>query len=87
MIGNNKFFPNYEMAIDLLPIPVFCLAGEHDMKSPLNVYQRSAQFREKKDARYSSIPGGGHFPWVENFEEFSKVLQRIEKEVFSPTGR
>lgn len=82
-VGNNGFFPSYETAIDLRPIPVFCLSGEHDLITPLAVYQRSEKFKEKKDARYSSIPGGGHFPWVENFQEVSGVLQRIEKAVFS----
>jgi pimeloyl-ACP methyl ester carboxylesterase len=82
-IGNDKFFSNYEMAIDLRPIPVFCLAGERDIITPMNIYQRSAQFKEKKDAQYFSIPGGGHFPWVENFQEVSSVLQRIEERVFS----
>jgi len=87
LIGDNHFFPNYEMAIDLLPLPVFCLAGEHDIITPLNIYQRSTQFKEKNDVRYFSIPGGGHFPWVENFQEVSRVLQRIEKEVFSAPSR
>lgn len=87
LIGNNHFFPNYEMAIDLLPIPVFCLAGERDIITPMNVYQRSAQFKKKTDARYFSIPGGGHFPWVENFQEVSTVLQRIERQVFSAPSR
>lgn len=80
--GNNKFFPGYEMAIDLRPIPVFCLTGEHDVITPMNVYQRSARFKEKSDARYFTIPGGGHFPWVENFQEVSSVLRRIEEQVF-----
>jgi len=87
LAGNNEFFPSYGMAIDLRPIPVFCLAGEHDLITPMGVYQRSAQFKEKADARYFSIPGGGHFPWVENFQEVSSVLQRIEKEVFSAPSR
>lgn len=87
LIGNNNFFSNYEMAIDLRPIPVFCLAGERDIITPMNIYQRSAQFKEKKDARYFPIPGGGHFPWVENFQEVSSVLQRIEKAVFSAPSR
>ena len=87
LTGNNKFFSNYEMAIDVRPIPVFCMAGEHDIITPLNIYQRSSQFREKHDARYFSIPGGGHFPWVENFQEVSSVLQRIESEVFLPPSR
>lgn len=80
--GNSHFFPSYEIAIDLRPIPVFCLAGEHDRITPMDVYQRSAQFKEKNDVRYFSIPGGGHFPWVENLQEVSSVLQRIEKAVF-----
>jgi len=83
LTGNNCFFSNYEMEIDLRPIPVFCLAGEHDLITPLNIYQRSSQFKEKKDARYFSIPGGGHFPWVENLQEVSSVLQGIERAVFS----
>lgn len=86
-IGSDIFFSSYEVAIDLRPIPVFCLAGEHDLITPMRVYQRSPQFKEKKDARYFSIPGGGHFPWVENFQEFSSVLQRIEKLVFSAPTR
>jgi hypothetical protein len=53
----------------------------------MSVYQRSAQFKENTDARYFSIPGGGHFPWVENFQEVSSVLQGIEKSVFSAPGR
>jgi pimeloyl-ACP methyl ester carboxylesterase len=87
MTGNDKFFPNYEVAIDLRPIPVFCLAGERDIITPMGIYQRSAQFKEKKDAQYFSIPGGGHFPWVENFQEVSSVLRRIEKAVFSAPSR
>lgn len=83
LIGSEHFFSNYEMAIDLRPIPVFCLAGERDIITPMNIYQRSARFKGKKDARYFSIPGGGHFPWVENFKEVSSVLRRIEKAVFS----
>jgi pimeloyl-ACP methyl ester carboxylesterase len=81
--GNNKFFPNYEIAIDLLPIPVFCLAGEFDLITPMSIYQGSAHFKEKKDVQYFSIPGGGHFPWVENLQDVSSVLQRIENRVFS----
>lgn len=82
-VGNNGFFPGYEAAIDLRPIPVFCLSGEHDRITPMAVYQRCAKFREKTDARYFSIPGGGHFPWVENPQEVSSVLQGIERAVFS----
>ncbi|MFA6093650.1 MAG: alpha/beta hydrolase [Elusimicrobiota bacterium] len=83
MIGNEHFFSNYEIAIDLRPIPVFCLAGEHDIITPIEIYQRSTQFKEKTDVRYFSIPSGGHFPWVENLQDVSTVLQRIEKAVFS----
>lgn len=78
MTGQDEFFSSYRMAIDLRPIPVFCLAGERDLITPLSLYQRSAPFKEKKDVRYFSIPGGGHFPWVENFQEVSSVLRRIE---------
>lgn len=87
LIGNDNFFSDYETAIDLRPIPVFCLTGEHDIITPMDVYKRSAQFMEKMDARYFPIPGGGHFPWVENFQEVSSVLQRIETEVFSAPSR
>lgn len=87
LAGNDEFFPGYGMEIDLRPIPVFCLAGEHDLITPMGVYQRSAQFREKNDVGYFSIPGGGHFPWVENFREVSSVLQRIEKSVFPAAKR
>lgn len=86
-IGNDNFFSNYEMAMDLRLIPVFCLAGEHDIITPMKIYRRSAQFNGKNDVRYFSIPGGGHFPWVENFQEVSDVLQRIEKAVFSAPSR
>lgn len=85
--GSNAFFSNYGIEIDLLPIPVFCLAGEHDRITPMEIYQRSARFKEKTDAKYFSIPGGGHFPWVENFEEVSRILRRIEKSVFPASNR
>ena len=86
-IGNDNFFSNYELVMDLQPIPVFCLAGEHDIITPMKIYRRSAQFNEKNDVRYFSIPGGGHFPWVENFQEVSSVLQRAEKAVSPAPSR
>lgn len=87
LTGDERFFSSYEVAIDLQPIPVFCLAGERDIITPMKVYQRSSRFTEKKDVRYFSIPGGGHFPWVENFQEVSGVLKRIEESVFSAPSR
>lgn len=78
-IGSRQFLPNYAMRAETTTLPTFCIAGENDLITPLSLFKERAAGHA--DMEYFPIAGGGHFPWVENFQGFAAAVRQIESNV------
>lgn len=79
-IGQRGFCPGYETRLNLSGIPTYCLAGERDVVTPLTLFAQSSVWNGG-GVQYDSIARGGHFPWIENFDQVAAVLGRVNTEI------
>jgi proline iminopeptidase len=60
--------PATRAALAAFPAPVLVLAGQHDTAAPLSSMAEVAALFP--DARFVVQPNAGHFPWLDDAEEF-----------------
>lgn len=52
---------------------LFCLAGEQDKITPISLFASNPHFSSSK-CDFNSIKNAGHFPWIDNPEDTTSLL-------------
>ncbi|MDP1608078.1 MAG: alpha/beta hydrolase [Chlamydiales bacterium] len=63
-------------------IPALIMAGEEDLVTPLQLFEKEKRFC-RDNITFQSIKNAGHFPWIENpsavAKEFTAYAQQLKK--------